>query len=116
MPNEMTVVSWRELRKGESLMGFFSLALPSGLKLIDLAYHQRSNGSRWISMPAKSFSKADGGTAWIHMADFVDRPARDRFNDAAIKALDAFFKANPDQAPAKSTAAKPVAKEDIDPF
>lgn len=87
----MEVVSFREMRKGQSLQGFFSVALPSGLRLIDLAYHQRKDGARWISMPAKSYEKADGVTSWVPMVDFSGKAARERFTTQALQALDNYL-------------------------
>jgi hypothetical protein len=88
---EMEIVSWREMKKGETLQGFFSVALPSGLLLIDLTYHKRKDGARWVGMPAKSFQKTDGAASWVPMVDFTGKVARERFTKQALQALDNYL-------------------------
>ena len=92
----MKIISWRELRKGASLQGFFTLTLPSGLRIIDVAYHRRED-ARWIGMPARSFQKADGSTSWVPMVEFTEKAVRDRFTGLALAALDAYFREHPDE-------------------
>ena len=65
--------------------------MPSGLRLIDLAYHQRKDGARWVGMPAKSFQKTDGATSWVPMVDFSGKTARERFVAQALHALDNYL-------------------------
>ena len=100
MANGMTVISWRELRKGESLRGFVSLALPSGLHLIDCAFHQRADGTKWVSMPARNFKKDDGTTAWVSLIDFSSRAVRDAFTKQAVAAVEKYFSEHKDKKPA----------------
>jgi hypothetical protein len=101
MNQEVKIVSWREVKKGESLQGSFSIALPSGLRIIDLTYHKRKDGARWVGMPARSYEKADGSTSWIPMVEFTGRAARERFSKQTLQALDNYLA---QQQPAKPTA------------
>jgi hypothetical protein len=88
---EFEVVEYRALAKGESLQGFLSLRLPSGMVIRDLSYHERSDGARWISMPARRYKKADGTAAYTPIIDFASKEARNRFQELARAALDSYL-------------------------
>jgi hypothetical protein len=88
----MVVTEFRELRKGSSLQGFATIELPSGLVLHDCAYHRREDGARWIGLPARQYTKADGETAWARIVDFADKGAAARFQREAMAAIDRYFK------------------------
>jgi hypothetical protein len=106
---EMEIVSWREKKKGESLQGFFSVALPSGLRLIDMTYHKRKDGARWVGMPAKSYQKDDGSTSWVPLVEFTGKAAKERFSKQALQALDNYFAQQP-------AMTKPTANEESPSF
>jgi hypothetical protein len=96
-PKTMTVLEWRAQRtKTSPLQGFFTLQTPAGMIYRNCAYFERPSGTRWVSTPAQKYSKADNSTGWVNLVDFVDRPTRDRFQAAALAALDRFFKLHPD--------------------
>jgi hypothetical protein len=86
--NNFVVREWRPYQKN-TLVGFLSLELPSGLVLHGCTLHQK-NGSRWIGMPAKSFEK-DGATTWAPLVEFASKEARERFQTAALEALDGYL-------------------------
>jgi hypothetical protein len=96
--NEITVSDWRPLRKGSSLQGFVTLVLPSGLTLHDVTYHKREDGARWLGMPARSYTKADGETAWTRIVDFNSKEAHARFQREAMAAVDKYFATEKDEA------------------
>ena len=89
--SEMNVVSWRPLERGKSMKGFLSLELPSGIRLIDCSFHQRKDGAKWVSMPAKSFKKHDGAMAWVSLIDFSSRAVRDAFVKQAVTAIEKYL-------------------------
>ncbi|HEY7306265.1 MAG TPA: hypothetical protein VH601_19225 [Bryobacteraceae bacterium] len=91
LKREIAVSNWRECRKGDSLQGFITLTLPSGMVLHDATYHQRTDGSRWIGLPGRPYRKADGTEAWTRIIDFVDKAAHKRFQEAVLGALDEHF-------------------------
>ena len=78
-------------KKGESLQGFATLQLPSGLVLHDCAFHEGGNGAGWIGMPARSYTTKDGNTSWQRLVDFADRHSHEKFQQAALAALDEYF-------------------------
>jgi hypothetical protein len=88
---EFEVIEFRPRRKGESLQGFLILRLPSGLTLHDCTLHQRAGGARWIGLPARSYTKQDGSTAWAHIVDFADKDAHAEFQRLAKAAVDCYF-------------------------
>jgi hypothetical protein len=47
----MRASDWRPYASG-TLVGFFDLLLPSGLKLNDCTLHER-DGKRWVGLPGK---------------------------------------------------------------
>jgi hypothetical protein len=83
-----TVKEWKPYSKN-TLLGFLSLELPSGLVLHDLTLHRRGD-DRWLSMPAKSFDK-DGAKGWAPLIEFSTKESRDKFQAAALSAMDAYF-------------------------
>ena len=80
------VKEWRPYVKN-TLQGFLSLELPSGLVLHGFTLHQK-NGSRWVSPPAKEFTKADGTKSWVPQIDFVSKEVREKFQAEALRAVD----------------------------
>lgn len=88
--NEFRVVEWRAVSRN-TLQGFFTLALPSGLVIKDLSLHAKPDGGRWISVPSRSFNKDDGSIAYINLFDFIDAPTRRRFLKSAMDALDSYL-------------------------
>jgi hypothetical protein len=77
---------WKPLSKN-TLRGFFSATLPSGLVLHDLMLHE-SNGKRWIGLPGKPYTDASGKETYAKIIDFATRAVADRFRDAVLRALD----------------------------
>jgi hypothetical protein len=84
--NNITIADWKPHSKN-TLVGFFSATLPSGLVLHDLMLHER-NGARWISFPAREWKDARGQRQFARFIEFSSRAASDRFRDAVLAALD----------------------------
>lgn len=76
--------------KKNTLLAFLSLTLPSGLTLHGCTLHQKGE-SRWVSMPAKSYVKNDGETAWAIMVEIPDKDTLREFQALAIEAIDAYL-------------------------
>jgi hypothetical protein len=87
---------WRALAKG-SLQGFVDLELqPSGL-LIHSCTLMESNGKRWIGLPGRPQVQKDGTPIldpkigkplWKAIIEIKNREARERFQLAALRAVD----------------------------
>ena|SRR5690242_21913750 len=81
---------WKPLVK-DSLRGFFTIVTPSGLKIKHAMLHER-DGQRWIGLPGKPFTKADGSISYANIIDFDSRETKQRFQDAALCAVDELLK------------------------
>jgi hypothetical protein len=88
---QFEVIEYRDMRKGDSLRGFVSLRTPSGMVIHDLTYHERTDGARWIGMPARQYTTTDGTTAWARIIDFSSKEAQARFQKLARAAVDRYF-------------------------
>jgi DNA-binding cell septation regulator SpoVG len=82
-----TIKEFKPYQKN-TLRGFVSIELPSGLILHGLTYHQKED-SRWIGMPAKQYEK-DGATTWAPQVEFVSKESRDKFQTAVLAAIDRY--------------------------
>ena len=83
---EIAISDWKPHSKN-TLVGFFTATLPSGLVLHNLMLHQK-NDSRWISFPAREWTDAQGQKQYARFIEFRDRTTADRFRDELISALD----------------------------
>jgi len=81
------VTDFRPYRKN-TLQGFLTILLPSvGLEIRDLGLHEK-NGKRWLQLPAKPYTKPDGGQGWSYIVSFPEKNRYNQFQDVALKALD----------------------------
>ena len=83
-----TVREWKPYAKN-TLVGFLTLELPGGVIVHGITLHQKSD-SRWVSMPAKEYEK-DGQKTWAPIIEFSSKSARERFQAAAVSALEAYM-------------------------
>jgi hypothetical protein len=92
----ITATDWRP-RVSNTLQGFVNLALdPSGLVLRDCTLHQKSE-RRWVGLPGKLQVDAEGRARkdpttakplYSPVVEIPDRECRDRFQAAALAAID----------------------------
>jgi hypothetical protein len=87
---EIIITDWRPHEKN-SLKGFFSATLPSGLILRDLMLHER-NGARWISFWAREWADSGGVKHYAQLVQFTDRRTADEFRRDVLDALDRHLK------------------------
>jgi hypothetical protein len=83
---EISVSDWKAYQKN-TLLGFLPLTLPSRLLLHNCSLHQE-NGARWIGLPSRQYTKGDGSTSFMPLIDFTTKEARQRFQTAALEAVD----------------------------
>jgi DNA-binding cell septation regulator SpoVG len=89
-PNPAVVIrAWR-LHKKNTLQGFLTVALPSGMILHDLTLHQRDE-KQWIGMPAREWANDQGEKQYSRIVEFVDRAAADRFQVVVLEALNKYL-------------------------
>jgi hypothetical protein len=90
----MAVSNFRAVEKN-TLRGFFTVTLPSGLVLHECALHEKGP-ERWVSLPAKPVLDADGRQRrdangkprYAKVVEIPHKLRRDRFQSEALAALD----------------------------
>ena len=81
------IVDFRPMDKN-TLRGFVTIRMTQiGLEIRDVALHEK-NGQRWIQLPSRPYTGRDGTTKYSYILDFYDKPMRDRFTAAVLKALE----------------------------
>jgi hypothetical protein len=83
---EIIIADWNP-RSKNTLKGFFSATLPSGMVLHNLMLHQKGE-SRWIGLPAREWSNEQGAKQYAKLIEFRDRETADLFRDKVLAALD----------------------------
>ena len=85
-----TAFAVREFKPFErnTLRGFLTTELPSGLVLHGFTLHQKGE-SRWLGMPSKEVSMGDGTKSWVPQVEFSGKEAREKLQTAALAAVDA---------------------------
>lgn len=78
----ITISNQRKLNKG-ALIGFFDVTLPSGMKLNGCTLLEK-DGRRWIGLPSKEWTKADGSKGYVPVVEIPDRDARDKFTAVVL--------------------------------
>jgi hypothetical protein len=82
-------------RQSKTLLGFFTLRLPSGIVLHDCSLHE-SGDRRWVGLPNKPQIDQDGQhrvdergkRLYSPCVEIPDRATRDRFQALALAAVD----------------------------
>jgi DNA-binding cell septation regulator SpoVG len=70
-----------------TLVAFLDFTLLDiGLSIKGATVHEKE-GSRWVGMPARSYSDAEGAH-WAPIIEFASKEARYRINDAVLAAYD----------------------------
>lgn len=92
-PGGISIIAWKPYKKN-TLCGFLSLSLPSGMIIHDCTLHEKNN-SRWIGLPGKPYDKPDGTKAYSPIIEIPNRDTSDRFQAIALAALDQYFGGGP---------------------
>jgi hypothetical protein len=82
----IVITDWRPHERN-TLKGFFTATMPSGLVFHDLMLHEK-NAARWIAFPAREWVDALGKKQYARFIEFSNREASDRFRDQVLEALD----------------------------
>ena len=89
----ITASEWRPLERN-TLKGFLTLALPSGLTLRECSLHEK-DGLRWVGLPGRPQidamgrhrSDPAGKRFYLPIVEIPDRGQRERFQRAALAAV-----------------------------
>jgi DNA-binding cell septation regulator SpoVG len=84
-PKNILITDWKPHQKN-TLRGFFSATLASGLVLHDLMLHEK-DGERWIGFPSREWTDSQGLKHYARIVEFSSRAAGDRFREAVLSAL-----------------------------
>ena len=72
-----------------TLVAFIDFTLiEAGLSIKGASIHEKE-GSRWVSLPARSYSDVQG-THWAPIIEFANKEARYRINAAVLEAFDQY--------------------------
>ena len=85
------VSNWKAPEKN-TLRGFFSLTLPSGIVIHNCTLHQRKQ-SQSIGLPARPYKTVDGNSAYTSLIEFATTDKRS-IPDAAVSAISRFLEGN----------------------
>jgi len=80
-----TARDWRAINR-KTVIGSFTLELPSGLIIRDILLHERE-GERWIQLPSKEWLAASGETRYSQLLEFRDDETKVSFRDLALTAV-----------------------------
>jgi hypothetical protein len=89
---DIAIADWQP-RIRNTLRGFFSAMLPSGMIVHHLALHEKGE-SRWIGLPAREWTDK-GVKQYAKLIEFRDRATADRFRDTVLAALDEHLESLP---------------------
>jgi hypothetical protein len=87
------ISDWKPFEKN-SLRGFFTAALPSGLILHNLMLCA-SHGVRWVAYPAKEYIDAGGKNQYARFISFSDCQTEHQLRDEILTALDRHLEGEP---------------------
>ncbi|MDP9113139.1 MAG: septation protein SpoVG family protein [Acidobacteriota bacterium] len=72
-----------------TLVAFVDFTLiEAGLSIKGASIHEKE-GARWVSLPSRSYSDAQG-THWAPVVEFASKEARSRINDAVLAAFEEY--------------------------
>lgn len=88
------ITDWKPIARN-SLRGFFTATMPSGLVFHEVAAHT-SNGKKWVSPPSKPMVGKDGvalkdengKVKYSPLISFSDKATRDKWSSAVVNALE----------------------------
>jgi hypothetical protein len=88
-------VDYKQVTKN-TLRGFATLRLRLGavhLVIKDCPHHE-NHGREWVGFPGRAFTGGDGTQKWASLIEFgeaMDRADRDRFQAAAVAAIERYL-------------------------
>jgi|SRR6516162_473803 hypothetical protein len=83
------ITAWKPHSKN-TLTGFVSCVLPSGMIVHGLTIH-RKNDARWVGMPSKEWINDQGAKQYTPILEFTTRIIAGKFRDGVLAALDQYL-------------------------
>jgi hypothetical protein len=90
---KITITNWQPRIKN-TLRGFFSARLASGMVLHHLQLHEKSE-SRWVGLAAREWTDEQGVKQYAKLIEFCDRATADKFQGTVLAALDRYLETLP---------------------
>jgi hypothetical protein len=81
-----SISEWKQVNRN-TLIGVFTLHLPSGMLIHGAMLHQK-NGSRWIGLPAREY-QLNGERKFARIIEFANKQTHEKFQASALAAVDA---------------------------
>jgi hypothetical protein len=88
MSGQFRILEFKAYAKN-SLQGFLDVQTDTGMIVRGCSLHVK-NGSKWIGLPQKSYTKNDNSTVWLPVVEFSTKEALNVFRDRTLDALDRF--------------------------
>lgn len=87
---EYTVIKWKHYEQN-TLRGFFSVLLPSGMIIHDFMYHKKGE-DRWVNAPSRPKDAIIGSdNRFPPLIEIPSQEKKKQFNDELLDALDRYF-------------------------
>jgi hypothetical protein len=86
----LSVADFKQVSGHGALIAFLSIETPSGLLIRDCRLFEKS-GRKWVGLPSRQYTKSDGSTAYAQIVEFSSKEVAARFQDEAIRAIDAYL-------------------------
>jgi hypothetical protein len=91
---KLRVISFKKMRRN-TLRGFATVQLGSGLRLFDCPVHLHANGRAWVALPGRPVLSESGShkrdpngkLQYVRVAEWPDRTTSDRFSKIVIALL-----------------------------
>jgi hypothetical protein len=106
-PGKPTITGFRPVNRG-ALIGEFKMMFWATV-ILTLDYF-KTDASRWVNFPARTFAKRTGGLGRVPLFEFANPEIQKEYQDAALAAIDAFYSQIGDTTPA---AAAPNAEHSL---
>jgi hypothetical protein len=81
----MRVTEFKPMQKN-TLQGFFSLELTSGIVIKDMTLHRKGD-KQWVSFPARPYQDKEGNQKWAKIIEIPDQERWWHFNSKALEAV-----------------------------
>lgn len=86
----ITCTKFRAINKG-ALVGFCDFQIEAWNLALSDCKHFKTNKAEWIGLPSVAFTTRDGKTQYKNVVEFTDKTAAERFQHAALAALQKFL-------------------------
>jgi hypothetical protein len=110
----MEITQYTPINKG-AIQGSFSMHIKLGEFMFEInnCTLLMSSGRRWINLPQKEYTDASGQKKYFGLNRIIGDGGQQRFSDATLKLLDAYFLKNAQQA---QPARQEIKQQDDLPF